>query len=67
MLEKTFKLFNDTMKMFEEEVKGLSKSIFKGKTKIKIKKDSLIYINGVKARLLTDVVVSTDEPDKLMK
>ena len=39
---------------------------FKGKTKIKIKKDSLITINGVKAKLLTDVIVTTDDPDKLM-
>ena len=68
-MEKTFKAFSDTMKIFEKEMKEVFKAApntFKGKTKIKIKKDSLIYINGVKAKLLTDVVISTDDPDKLM-
>lgn len=70
MLQETFKLFNDTMKMFEKEVKNLSEGAFKnfkGKTKVKIKKGSKIYVNGVYVTLLTDVIVCTDDPEKMMK
>lgn len=70
MLQETFKLFDDTMKMFEKEMKNLSEGVFKnfkGKTKVKIKKGSKIYVNGVYVTLLTDTIVATDDPEKLMK
>lgn len=70
MLNKTFKLFEDTMKMFEKEVKELSEGVFKnfkGGTKVKIKKGSKIYVNSVYVTLLSDTIVSTDDHEKLMK
>ena len=67
MLDKTFKAFEATMEMFEKEMKNIFKNIPKGTTKkIKIKKGSTVIINGAKATLLNDVIVTTNDPNTLM-
>jgi hypothetical protein len=66
MLDKTFRMFEDTMKMFENEMNNIFRNIPKGSKKIKIKKGSIVTINGAKATLLNDVIVTTNDPNTLM-
>jgi hypothetical protein len=69
MLEKTFKALEQTFQVLEKEVsdilKGIPKTKIKG-TKIKIGKGSTVNINGTSATLLNDVIVVTQNPNKLM-
>jgi hypothetical protein len=68
MLEKTFASLEATFKVLEKEMTSFFKSYkgLKTGTKIKIKKGSIVTINGATAKLLDDVVVLTNKPDTLM-
>jgi hypothetical protein len=54
------------MKMFDREVKDLFKQKPKDKVRIRIKKGSIVYINGARAQVLGDVIVETNDPHMLM-
>lgn len=63
-------MFDKTMKMFDKEMKTLFSRMSKkkgSKTKIKIKAGSKVIINGATAELLSDAIVLTDDPNKLMQ
>ena len=69
MLDKTMKMLGETMKMLDKEIEQTFK-MFHGKvgkkTRIKIRAGSTVTINGAKATLLSDAMVTTEDPDTLM-
>jgi hypothetical protein len=67
MLDKTFRLFDDMMKMFEREVDSFFRHKKGKRTKVKIKAGSTVTINDAIVELINDVYVWTSDPDTLMK
>jgi hypothetical protein len=69
MFDKSMKMLNDAMKMLDKEVEQAFK-VFHGKTgkktRIRIKAGSTVTINGAKATLLSDTMVTTEDPETLM-
>jgi hypothetical protein len=65
MLKETLKLFDDTLAMFNHEMEKLFKRSHT-KTKVKIKAGSKVIINDVPVELVTDAIVLTSDPKKLM-
>jgi len=66
VLDKTFKLLDQTLETLGKELEEMFRTKKPRGTRVRIKKDSKVKINGALCTLLHDVLVETNESDILM-